>query len=60
MRVALCQMRAGEDVEENVVEAEGLLAASADAGADLASLPEVFTYRGPALVAPAAVMGGRR
>lgn len=47
MRVALCQMRAGEDVEENLVEAEGLLAASADAGADLASLPEVFTYRGP-------------
>jgi predicted amidohydrolase len=39
-------MRAGEDVEENLVEAEGLLAASADAGADLASLPEVFTYRG--------------
>src|SRR5215210_1166840 len=47
MRVALCQMRAAEDVEENLVEAERLLAASADAGADLASLPEVFTYRGP-------------
>jgi predicted amidohydrolase len=40
-------MRAGEDVEENLFEAEALLLASADAGADLASLPEVFTYRGP-------------
>jgi deaminated glutathione amidase len=40
-------MRAGEDVEENLVQAEALLADSADAGADFASLPEVFTYRGP-------------
>ncbi len=40
-------MRAGEDVEENLFEAEALLLVSADAGADLACLPEVFTYRGP-------------
>lgn len=44
MRVALCQMRSGDDVEENLREAEALLANAAEAGADLAALPEVFTY----------------
>jgi predicted amidohydrolase len=47
MRVALCQTRSGEDVEENLVEAEALLALAAEGGAELAALPEVFTYRGP-------------
>ena len=48
MRVALCQMRSGEDVEANVVLAERLLDEAADGGADLAALPEVFTYLGSA------------
>ena len=48
MRVALCQMRSGEDVEENLVLAEGLVGEAADGGADLAALPEVFTYLGSA------------
>jgi len=46
MRVALCQMRSGEDVETNVSTAERLLLEAADGGADLAALPEVFTYLG--------------
>jgi deaminated glutathione amidase len=46
MRVALCQMRSSEDVEANVVLAERLLRDAADGGADLAALPEVFTYLG--------------
>jgi deaminated glutathione amidase len=46
MRVSVCQMRSGEDVEANVVTAEGLLNLAADDGADLAALPEVFTYLG--------------
>ena len=46
MRVALCQMRSGEDVSSNVALAERLLGEAADGGADLASLPEVFTYLG--------------
>jgi predicted amidohydrolase len=47
MRVALCQMRSGADVEVNLKEAERLLHEAADGGADLASLPEVFSYLGP-------------
>jgi predicted amidohydrolase len=47
MRAALCQMSAGDDVAENVHEAESLMSRAADGGADLAALPEVFTYRGP-------------
>jgi predicted amidohydrolase len=39
-------MRSGEDVETNVVLAERLLGEAADGGADLAALPEVFTYLG--------------
>lgn len=48
MRIALCQMRSGEDVETNVSTAERLLLEAADGGADLAALPEVFTYLGSA------------
>ena len=48
MRVALCQMRSGEDVEANVSTAERLLLEAADGDADLAALPEVFTYLGSA------------
>ncbi len=47
MRVAICQMNSGADVEANVDEAELLLAEAADAGADLAALPELFHYMGP-------------
>ena len=39
-------MRSGEDVEENVGLAERLLGEAADGDADLAALPEVFTYLG--------------
>jgi predicted amidohydrolase len=46
MRVALCQMRSGEEVETNVALAERLLGEAADGEADLAALPEVFTYLG--------------
>ena len=48
MRVALCQMRSGEDVEANRSTAERLLTEAADGGADLAALPETFTYLGSA------------
>jgi predicted amidohydrolase len=48
MRVALCQMRSGEDVETNVALAERLLGDAADGEADIAALPEVFTYLGSA------------
>jgi deaminated glutathione amidase len=47
MRVALCQMRSATDVEVNVKEAERLLHEAADGGADVAALPEVFSYLGP-------------
>jgi deaminated glutathione amidase len=46
MRVALCQMRSGEDVDANLALAERLLQEAADSEADLAALPEVFTYLG--------------
>jgi deaminated glutathione amidase len=48
MRVAICQMRSGEDVEENLRLAEKLVGEAGDGGADLAALPEVFTYLGSA------------
>lgn len=48
MRVALCQMRSGDDVATNVATAEGLLNEAADGGADIAALPEVFPFLGPA------------
>lgn len=46
MRVALCQMRSGTDVEANVGLATRLLREAADREADLAVLPEVFAYLG--------------
>lgn len=46
MRVAICQMRSGEDIEANVSTAERLLLEAADGGADLAALPETFTHLG--------------
>jgi predicted amidohydrolase len=46
MRVALCQMNAGEDVAANLDVAETLLRRAAEEGADLAALPEYFSYLG--------------
>jgi predicted amidohydrolase len=49
MRVALCQMNAGrDDLDGNVATAERLLHEAAAGGADLAALPEVFAFYGPA------------
>src|SRR2546421_8160526 len=48
MRVAVCQMHSGEEIEANVKEAEALLGESADGAADLAVLPEMFPFMGPA------------
>jgi predicted amidohydrolase len=45
-------MRSGDDVEANLVVAAHLLAEAADRGADLAVLPEVFAYLGPAARIP--------
>ena len=46
MRIALCQMRSIDDVESNVATAERMLNEAADGDADLAALPETFTYLG--------------
>ena len=49
MRVAVCQMNAGrDDVGANVATAIRLLEEAADAGADLAALPEMFPFYGRA------------
>jgi len=48
MNVALCQMNSGEDVEANRGQAAELLGEAANGGADLAALPEVWTYMGSA------------
>jgi len=49
MRVAVCQMNAGrDDLDGNVATAERLLHEAAAGGADLAALPEVFTFYGSA------------
>ena len=48
MRVALCQMNSGDDVSANRKQAGELLDEAADGGADLAALPEVWTYMGSA------------
>jgi deaminated glutathione amidase len=61
MRVAICQMRSGADVGANLAEAGRLLEEAADAGAELASLPEFFSYLGPDSLIPEvaeAVPGG--
>jgi deaminated glutathione amidase len=47
MRVAICQMRSGDDVSANLADARGLLEEAADDGADVAVLPEFFDYLGP-------------
>jgi predicted amidohydrolase len=47
MRIGVCQMRSGADVDANVSEAERLLGEAVDGGADLAVLPELFPYLGP-------------
>lgn len=47
MRVAVCQMRSGEDVAANLDAAEALVREAAAGGADLAALPEYFGYLGP-------------
>jgi deaminated glutathione amidase len=52
MRVAVCQMRSGADVEANLSEARSLLGEAAAGGADLAILPELFAYLGPAAGVP--------
>jgi predicted amidohydrolase len=46
MRVALCQTNSGEDARANAEQVERLLAEAADAGADLAALPEVWPCQG--------------
>ena len=50
MRVAVCQMRSGDDVERNLALVERLLTEAADGGAELAALPEYLEYMGPASV----------
>jgi len=46
VRVAICQMRSGDDVERNLVLAERLLVEAADGHAGLAALPEFLEYMG--------------
>lgn len=48
MKVALCQMNSGDDVSANRKQAGELLDEAAEGGADLAALPEVWTYMGSA------------
>lgn len=48
MRVAVCQMNSGPDVEQNLATAERLVQEAADGDADLAALPEYLEYMGPA------------
>lgn len=47
MRVAVCQMRSGDDRETNLVQARDLLLEASGDGADLAILPELFPFLGP-------------
>src|SRR5258705_13624794 len=46
MKVAVVQMNSGEDKAQNLSTAEGLLVEAAERGAELAGLPELFTYLG--------------
>lgn len=46
MRAAVCQMNSQGDYQENMRVAAELLDRSHNSGADVAVLPEVFTYRG--------------
>jgi predicted amidohydrolase len=45
-------MRSGQDVEENLAEAARLLDQAAEGGADIALLPELFPFLGPASLVP--------
>jgi predicted amidohydrolase len=53
MRVAVCQLNARDDREANLGSARDLLERAADAGADLAVLPEYTDYLGRAAGLPA-------
>jgi predicted amidohydrolase len=46
MKVAVCQMRSGADVDANLAAAQALLDEAADDEADIAVLPEFFAYLG--------------
>src|SRR5262249_62342489 len=46
MKVAVVQMNSGEDKAQNLSAAERLLGEAAARGAELAVLPELFTYLG--------------
>ncbi|KXK59700.1 hydrolase [Micromonospora rosaria] len=52
MRVAVCQLNARDDRAANLAAAASLLTRAADAGADLAVLPEYVDYLGPAAGLP--------
>jgi predicted amidohydrolase len=52
MRVAVCQLNARDDREANLATARDLLERAADAGADLAVLPEYTDYLGRAAGLP--------
>jgi predicted amidohydrolase len=52
MRVGLCQLRAGVDVQDNLAQALTLLDEAANGGANLAALPEFFSYLGPSRQRP--------
>jgi predicted amidohydrolase len=52
MRVAVCQLNARDDRKANLGVAREQLARAAEAGADLAVLPEYVDYLGPAVGAP--------
>jgi predicted amidohydrolase len=53
MRIAVCQLNARDDRAANLKTARGLLETAAEAGADLAVLPEYVDYLGPAAGEPA-------
>ncbi len=48
MRVALIQMNSQDNPQANLREASRLIEVAASEGAELAALPELFTYLGPA------------
>jgi deaminated glutathione amidase len=48
MRVAVCQLNSRDDRDENLRTARDLLCRAAEAGAELAVLPEYVDYLGPA------------
>ncbi len=52
MRVAVCQVNSREDRDANLAAAHELLVKAAQAGADLAVLPEYVDYLGPAAGEP--------